>query len=90
MKLKENKLLLRLMIGFGVVLVVAAVAVGAWAFLRSRQPEPPLSEVFENYVAPCAGMDIQSTAVDGNNCIAADAAFLVTLTEPMERDLLAR
>ena len=48
--------------------------------------EPALEAValFENYIAPSAGLDIKAEAVDGNNCIAADAGFLLSLAEPLE------
>ena len=46
-------------------------------------------EVFENFVAPSAGLAIQAAATDGNGCIAADPAFLLTLSKPMDGDYIA-
>ena len=59
------------------------------AEIRPAAPPPgePVLEavaLFENYIAPSAGLDIRAEAVDGNNCIAADGGFLLSLAEPLE------
>ena len=40
--------------------------------------------LFGDLAAPSGGLDIKAEAVDGNNCVAADAGFLLTLTEPLK------
>jgi len=47
--------------------------------------EPVLEAVglFDNYAAPSDSLGIKATAVDGNNCIPANAGFTLSLTEPL-------
>jgi len=81
----QKKLIIRIAASF-VALCITLGSIGLVEFRRPGGSEPVLEavELFENYVAPSAGLDIRAEAADGNNCIAADAGFLLTLAEPLD------
>ena len=86
----------KLIVRIAASLAALCIALGAIGLVEFRPatagPVPgPLDDpvlesvgLFGNYLAPSAGLDIAAEAVDGNNCVAADAGFLLSLAEPLE------
>ncbi len=61
-------------------LFVLFAGVGTWAFIYSQQPA----------VLPFGDFNIKALATDKNNCIPSEAAFLLSFSEPTDKDKIIK